>query len=151
MLEIQSHLLSLLRLLVAYMELPVVVALFAALTATCLELGVALGERARGLARLRRDGDPVDVERLARARIERVELLARIGPMLGLMGTLVPLGPGLAALGRGDAQVLAQSMTTAFDTTSLGLFVGMVGFLLGRARRRWYEGLLDQLEARHAA
>lgn len=148
--EIESHLLVLLRLVVTHLELPVVVALFVALAATCIEVGVALGERARGLARLRARGVASEVERIARRRIDRVELLARIGPMLGLMGTLVPLGPGLAALGRGDAQILAQSMTTAFDTTSLGLFVGLVGFLLGRARRRWYEGVLDHLETAHA-
>jgi biopolymer transport protein ExbB/TolQ len=151
MIVVESHLLQVLRLLVRALELPVVAAVFLALMATCIELGLALGERVVGLRKLRESADVDAVEKLGRARIDRVELLARIGPMLGLMGTLVPLGPGLAALGRGDAHVLAASMTTAFDTTSLGLFIGITGFLLGRARRGWYESVLDHMEARDAA
>ena len=34
--------------------------------------------------------------------IERTDFVTRIGPTLGLMGTLIPMGPGLAALGAGD-------------------------------------------------
>ena len=62
--------------------------------------------------------------------------------MLGLMGTLIPLGPGLAALGEGDLQVLTTAMITAFDTTVIGLLAGMIGFVLGRLRRRWYDRAL---------
>ncbi|HJO36774.1 MAG TPA: flagellar motor protein MotA, partial [Gammaproteobacteria bacterium] len=63
------------------------------------------------------------------------------------MGTLIPLGPGLAALGRGELASLAEAVILAFDTTVLGLLVGLVGFVLGRLRRRWYDSLLDALEA----
>ena len=91
-------------------------------------MGVAVGERTMGLSRLE-PGDAERVERLARRRIERADIFARTGPMLGLMGTLIPLGPGLAALGRGDVAVLAQAVTVAFDTTVLGLLVGVVGFV----------------------
>lgn len=37
--------------------------------------------------------------------------------MLGLLGTLIPLGPGIIALGQGDTQTLSTSLLTAFDTT----------------------------------
>lgn len=79
----------------------------------------------------------------ARSSIHRADILSRIGPMLGLMGTLIPLGPGLAALGRGEVQVLASAVTVAFDTTVLGLAVGIVGFSLGRSRRGLYDKRLD--------
>lgn len=130
---------------------PVMAALVVVTAAAVWEIGMALAERAVGLARLRRSADVAAVEALGRRRIERADLLARVGPMLGLMGTLIPLGPGLAALGRGELTVLAQAVTVAFDTTVMGLLVGMVGFVLGRLRRRWYDALLDAIEPATAA
>lgn len=48
----------------------------------------------------------------------KTDILVKVGPNLGLLGTLIPLGPGLAALGSGDISTLAQSLTIAFDTQS---------------------------------
>ncbi len=126
---------------------PVLAGLAVLVVLALWELGQGLGERLGGLRRLRAQGDAARAGRLARRRIERADLIARVGPMLGLMGTLIPLGPGLAALGRGDLEVLAQAVTVAFDTTVLGLLVGIIGFVLGRLRRRWYDTLMDALEA----
>ncbi|MBS4032038.1 MAG: MotA/TolQ/ExbB proton channel family protein [Clostridiales bacterium] len=77
-------------------------------------------------------------EEKALATLERTELIARLGPMFGLMGTLIPLGPGLAALGAGDLNALAQAMVIAFDTTVAGLAVGGLAFWISKTRRRWY-------------
>ena len=54
---------------------------------------------------------------------------------------------GLAALGDGNVQILSVAMRVAFDTTVLGLLIGVGGFALGRLRRRWYDELLDEVEA----
>ena len=62
------------------------------------------------------------------------------------MGTLIPLGPGLSALGEGDLSILTTAMSVAFDTTVLGLLVGIIGFVIGRLRRRWYEKTLNSME-----
>ena len=51
------------------------------------------------------------------------EVLARLAPMFGLLGTLIPLGPGIIALGQGDTYTLSTSLLTAFDTTIAGLMV----------------------------
>jgi biopolymer transport protein ExbB/TolQ len=67
--------------------------------------------------------------------------------MLGLMGTLIPLGPGIAALSRGEFEILARAVSVAFDTTVIGLAVGIVGFIIGRLRRRWYDRVLSEIEA----
>ncbi|HEY0061190.1 MAG TPA: MotA/TolQ/ExbB proton channel family protein, partial [Telluria sp.] len=78
---------------------------------------------------------------------ERADLLARIPPMLGLMATIIPLGPGLAALGKGDPAQLASAVTVAFDATVLGLVAGIGGLVIGKLRRRWYEETLEAMEA----
>lgn len=141
---------ELLRAFVDVLATPVLAALFVVATMAVVDVGVAVGERLVGLNAMRERGDLGRAEGVARARIGRADVLARVGPMLGLMGTLIPLGPGLAALGSGDVAVLAQAVTVAFDTTVLGLLVGVLAFATGRARRRWYEDLLDALEAHDA-
>ncbi|QWP76311.1 MotA/TolQ/ExbB proton channel family protein [Lysobacter sp. K5869] len=121
--------------------------LLLACAAALIEAGLALGERWRGLRLLELGGDADRVERLARRRIERCDLLARVPPMLGLMATIIPLGPGLAALGQGDPAKLAAAVTVAFDATVLGLIAGIAGLWIGRLRRRWYEELLERMDA----
>ncbi|WP_018866863.1 MULTISPECIES: MotA/TolQ/ExbB proton channel family protein [unclassified Thioalkalivibrio] len=126
---------------------PVIVGLLVLVAVAVWEFGLALGERSGGVRRLEATGDAERLAYRARRRIDRADLLARIGPMLGLMGTLIPLGPGLAAMGRGELEILAQAVTVAFNTTVLGLLVGILGFLLGRLRRRWYDAAMERLEA----
>ena len=79
-------------------------------------------------------------------KTNKTDILVRVGPSLGLLGTLIPLGPGLAALGTGDIATLAQSLTIAFDTTVTGLTVGAVAFLISKYKKQWYESELIDLE-----
>lgn len=76
----------------------------------------------------------------------KTDVLVRLGPIFGLLGTLIPLGPGLAALGAGDITTLAESLTIAFDTTVTGLLVGALGFIVSKYRKQWYEGDLTTTE-----
>lgn len=78
--------------------------------------------------------------------LEKTDLVAKLGPILGLMGTLIPLGPGLAALGQGDLNALSQAVIIAFDTTVVGIAAGGIAFLISKVRRRWYERDLSSLE-----
>ncbi|PYG04429.1 MULTISPECIES: MotA/TolQ/ExbB proton channel family protein [unclassified Thioalkalivibrio] len=132
---------------VSWLLEPVIIGLLVLVAVAVWELGQAVGERTGGVRRLEVSGNAERLAFLARRRIDRADLLARIGPMLGLMGTLIPLGPGLAAMGRGELDVLAQAVTVAFNTTVLGLLIGILGFLLGRLRRRWYDGAMERMEA----
>jgi len=77
-----------------------------------------------------------DYELAIQRRLDRTRLLVRGGPALGLMGTLIPLAPGLAALGRGDVASLATNLRTAFGATVIGLLVGTVSFALTIVRTR---------------
>ena len=131
---------------VGWLLMPALAALVFGCAVAVVEAGIAVGERVSGLARLRAAADVARIQRLARRRLERSDLLARIPPMLGLMATIIPLGPGLAALGQGDPAKLATAVTVAFDATVLGLVAGIAGLVIGKLRRRWYEELLESLE-----
>ena len=76
----------------------------------------------------------------------KTDLLVRLGPIFGLLGTLIPLGPGLSALGTGDITTLAQSLTIAFDTTVTGLTIGAIGYVISKYRKQWYESDLTTTE-----
>jgi biopolymer transport protein ExbB/TolQ len=124
---------------------PVVVCLFVCLALACVDTGLLIGERWQ-LRRLSKPAELKSFERRAHRRIERADILTRTSPMLGLMATLISLGPGLTALSNGDLGLLAASMLTAFDTTVLGIAAGIVGFIIGRLRRRWYDEALTRWE-----
>lgn len=79
--------------------------------------------------------------------IEKTDVVTRIGPTLGLMGTLIPMGPGLVALGAGDVNTLANAIIVAFDTTVVGIGAGAVAYFVSKVRRRWYEEYLSNLDA----
>ena len=81
------------------------------------------------------------------ARITKItDLIARIAPMFGLMGTLIPLGPGLIALGQGDTKTLSDSLLIAFDTTIAGLVSAAVAYVISGIRKGWYEQYMVGLE-----
>lgn len=63
------------------------------------------------------------------------------------MGTLIPMGPGLAALGTGDVNTLSQAIIVAFDTTVVGIGAGAITYFVSKVRRRWYEEYLSNLDA----
>lgn len=74
------------------------------------------------------------------------ELLARLAPMFGLLGTLIPLGPGIIALGQGDTFTLSASMLTAFDTTVAGLLAAAAATIISQIRRAWYREYVSIFE-----
>ena len=79
--------------------------------------------------------------------LERTDIITRIGPTLGLMGTLIPMGPGLAALGTGDVTTLSQAIIVAFNTTVVGIGSGALAYFVSKVRRRWYDDYLSNLDA----
>ncbi|MPM59765.1 hypothetical protein SDC9_106611 [bioreactor metagenome] len=87
-----------------------------------------------------------EFELAADRRLALFRTMTRIGPLLGLMGTLIPLGPALVALAAGDIAVLARKMEVAFATTVVGLVIGAIGFLLHQAAQRWAMDDLSLLE-----
>ena len=72
--------------------------------------------------------------------------LTKLGPILGLMGTLIPMGPALAGLASGDIASMAYNMQISFATTLVGLVAGAVGFLTQQVKQRWYLQDMTNLE-----
>jgi biopolymer transport protein ExbB/TolQ len=111
------------------------------------------GEALVQIARATLAGEPVGVEHAladyelaVQRRLDHTRILVRAGPALGLMGTLIPLAPGLAALGHGDVATLATDLRTAFAATTIGLLVGTVAYALTLTRTRMYTEDLTALE-----
>jgi biopolymer transport protein ExbB/TolQ len=96
----------------------------------------------------RRSGEHAlaDFELAVQRRLDRTRILVRVGPAIGLMGTLTPLAPGLSALGRGDVPALADALRSAFGATVIGLLVGTIAYVLTLARTRLYTEDLTALE-----
>lgn len=71
--------------------------------------------------------------------LRRTDIISRIGSGCGLLGTLIPLGPGLASLGSGDIATLSAQLIIAFNTTTVGLAASLVAYVMGKIRRSWYD------------
>jgi biopolymer transport protein ExbB/TolQ len=79
-------------------------------------------------------------------RLERTRILVRVGPMLGLMGTLIPLSPALIGLANGNTTQLAENLTTAFSVTVIGLLIGGIAFVISIVRDRMYSQDISDME-----
>jgi biopolymer transport protein ExbB/TolQ len=79
-------------------------------------------------------------------RLERTRILVRVGPMLGLMGTLIPLAPALVGLASGDVAALSENLVTAFSVTVIGLLIGGLAFLVSIVRDRLYSQDISDME-----
>ena len=74
------------------------------------------------------------------------KMLSKLGPMLGLMGTLIPMGPALAGLASGDIESMARNMQVAFATTVTGLVAAAIGYVTQQVKQRWYLQDMTNLE-----
>lgn len=71
-------------------------------------------------------------------RLNFTDTVSKVAPMLGLMCTLIPLGPGIVAMGQGDVETLSQSLLIAFDATVMGLLAAIAALVFSRIRKTWY-------------
>ena len=87
-----------------------------------------------------------DYEIAADKELGQSKLLVKIGPMLGLMGTLIPMGPALVGLATGDIGSMAYNMQVAFATTVVGIVIGAIGFITLQVKQRWVADDMNILE-----
>jgi hypothetical protein len=78
--------------------------------------------------------------------LDHVSFAVRVGPALGLMGTLIPMGIALSSLAQGNLPKMAQSMVTAFTTTVVGLACGVAAYLISLVREKWVKEDMREME-----
>jgi biopolymer transport protein ExbB/TolQ len=76
-------------------------------------------------------------ETKARERALAAQVLVKVGPSVGLLGTLIPMGSALATLSQGNLEGMAGQMVAAFTSTIIGLAAGTVAFVVAVQRQRW--------------
>lgn len=100
----------------------------------------------RGMLEVRLEKLLQDINFEMTKKLERSRFVARVGPMFGLMGTLIPMGPALLGLSAGDIDTLANNLIIAFGTTVVGLMAGAIGFMVATVRTRWYKHDISDIE-----
>jgi biopolymer transport protein ExbB/TolQ len=110
------------------------------------ELPVGLRAFVTDVEKERGDGalPPGTLEHIVLEREERVRhsvnpsrMLVKVGPSLGLLGTLIPMGSSLASLATGNLEAMAGQMIVAFTTTIIGLATGTVAYVVASTRQGW--------------
>ena len=79
-----------------------------------------------------------ELEALALKRMERARIVSRVAPMLGLVATMIPMGPALQSLADGQFADMSRSLTVAFSAVILALIAAAITYATVHVRRRWY-------------
>lgn len=80
------------------------------------------------------------------SRLDRSRALVRIGPMLGLSGTIIPLGPALQALLGGDMPGMVRHLVIGFGAVVCGLVLSGISYGITLVRERWARVDLKEME-----
>lgn len=88
----------------------------------------------------------VELETLAFKRLEVPRIVTRITPMLGLVATMIPMGPALKGLSGGQLDQVSDNLTVAFSAVILSLLSASLTYWVVNVRRRWYAEELVQIE-----
>lgn len=78
--------------------------------------------------------------------LDRIRFVIRVGPALGLMGTLIPMGISLSSLAQGDMSKMAGSMVTAFTTVVVGLACSVVAYIVSLVKEKWVRADMREME-----
>jgi biopolymer transport protein ExbB/TolQ len=94
--------------------------------------------------------DELDLQ--AHKMLEPVRLASRVAPMLGLVGTMIPMGPALKSLADGNLAQVSGNLTVAFSVVIIALIAASITYWIANVRRRWLaEEMLDIQTQRSAA
>jgi len=79
--------------------------------------------------------DQLDVNALT--LLEGVRNVSRLAPMLGLIATMVPMGPALKGLADGNIQGISENLIVAFSAVIFGLVIASITFWIASVKKRW--------------
>lgn len=94
---------------------------------------------------------PTALETIAFKRLEGARLATRIAPMLGLVATMIPMGPALKSLADGKLEAVSANLTVAFSAVILALIAASITYFTVNVRRRWYAEELMMIEKERLA
>lgn len=80
---------------------------------------------------------PETLELAVLKELEGLRLCSRVAPMLGLVATMIPMGPALVAVASGQSQGVAESLAPAFAAVIVALMAASISFVVYSVRRRW--------------
>lgn len=86
------------------------------------------------------------LETLAFKRLEAPRIVTRVAPMLGLVATMIPMGPALKSLAGGQLAEVSDNLTVAFSAVILALLAASLTYWVVNVRRRWYAEELVRIE-----
>ena len=89
----------------------------------------------------------LDLEVLAAERLEFARIATRVAPMLGLVATMIPMGPALKSLSDGNLAQVSENLTIAFSAVILALIAASITYWVVNVRRRWLAEELLEIEA----
>lgn len=87
-----------------------------------------------------------ELDLFAHKLLEPERLASRIAPMLGLVGTMIPMGPALKSLSDGNLAQVSGSLTVAFSAVILALIAASITYWVSNVRRRWLAEELVSLQ-----
>jgi biopolymer transport protein ExbB/TolQ len=79
-----------------------------------------------------------ELEAIAVQRLECARIATRVTPMLGLVATMIPMGPALKSLAGGQLADVSHNLTVAFSAVILALIAAALTYWTANVRRRWY-------------
>jgi hypothetical protein len=80
---------------------------------------------------------PEALELAVLKELEGLRLCSRVAPMLGLVATMIPMGPALVAVASGQSSGVAESLAPAFAAVIVALVAASITFVVYSVRRRW--------------
>lgn len=78
-----------------------------------------------------------ELEVVALKELETLRIVTRIAPMLGLIATMIPMGPALQALADGNIQGISENLIIAFAAVIWGLVISSITFWPASVKKRW--------------
>ncbi len=87
-----------------------------------------------------------EIEVIALRQLETVRIVTRITPMLGLIATLIPMGPALVALQENNTYAMGEHMGVAFTAVTISLAAASLTFWVASIKKRWFAEELVEIE-----
>lgn len=95
--------------------------------------------------------DPDNLELVAYKKVEVISIVTRVAPMLGLVATMIPMGPALKSLSNGNVQGISENLMIAFAAVIFALIAASITYWITSKRKGWYAKEIVDIMLRETA